>query len=83
MMAQVARVTAESDVDLAIELLGQMDAPQSGRTDHRGRAVEAITRQLIGKKQLGRAAELVISLGSQGDFEYEAAAETNEGRSGG
>jgi hypothetical protein len=75
MMAQVASVTAESDVDLAIELLGQMDAPQSGRTDHRGRAVEAITRQLIGKKQLGRAAELVISLGSQGDFEYEAAAE--------
>ena len=75
MMAVVASVTAESNVDLAIELLGQMDAPQSGRTDHRVRALEGITQQLIAKKQLQRAAELVISLGSQGDFQYDAAAE--------
>ena len=34
-MAQVASVTAGSNVDLASELLGQIDAPQSGRMDHR------------------------------------------------
>jgi len=36
-MAQVATVTAGSNVDLASELLGQIDAPQSGRMDHRAR----------------------------------------------
>src|SRR4051794_2804690 len=34
MMAQVASVAAETSVDLAIEFLKQMDAPQSGRRDY-------------------------------------------------
>ncbi len=73
MMAEVARTAAQYNVDVAMEFLQQLGPPQSGRRDDRIPIINAITQQLIKDKRVGRAAELITSLGSQGEFAFNAA----------
>lgn len=68
MMSQVASVVAENDVDVAMELLAQMGPPQSGRRDGRVDVINQITRKLIQEKRVDRAAEVILSLGTEGSL---------------
>lgn len=68
MMSQVASVVAENDVDVAMELLAQKGPPQSGRRDGRVDVINQITRKLIQEKRVDRAAEVILSLGTEGSL---------------
>lgn len=73
MMSQVASVAAENDIELGMELLGQMGSPLSGKRDGRVEVINQITRKLIQQKRIDRAGELIVSLGTEGEFAYGAA----------
>ena len=73
MMAEIARTAAQHNVDTAMEFLQQLGPPQTGRRDDRIPIINAVTQQLIKDKRVGRAAELITSLGSQGEFAFNAA----------
>lgn len=73
MMAEIAKTAAQYDVNLAIEFLRQLGPPQSGRRDDRIPILNSATEQLIKEKRIDRAAELITTLGSEGEFGYNAA----------
>lgn len=73
MMSQVASVAAEHNLELALEFLPQMGPAPSGSRDFRTAIVDQIVRQLITQKRTERAIEILTSMGSEGEFAFNAA----------
>ena len=70
--AQIAAQVAKIDLDRALEILQMMVPPPAGEPDPRLSPIAEIVRQLIAKKKLDRAVEVVEQMGVGGAFPYNA-----------
>lgn len=72
LQAEIVKLTAKVNLDLAIEQLKQL-TPPANSTDAQNAAYVAIAGQLTAKKEFDRAMEVLASASAQTDYPFDAA----------